>query len=133
MTTYFLLKKYQFMKVQLRKIEVNLKILVRLSMSKSSIISLPPPPQLMQTPQGTMISLLAFTITALSTKFIAFFISLQRVYYLSLEFYMGRSLQNTMTNIGINGACDEAMYQVETQKTLLMRFSSQDNDLKHWI
>jgi hypothetical protein len=36
----------------------------------------------------------------------------QRVYYLSLEFYMGRSLQNTMTNIGINGACDEAMYQV---------------------
>lgn len=26
---------------------------------------------------------------------------------------MGRSLQNTMINIGINGACDEAMYQVK--------------------
>ena len=25
---------------------------------------------------------------------------------------MGRSLQDTMINIGINGACDEAMYQV---------------------
>lgn len=37
---------------------------------------------------------------------------LQRVYYLSLEFYMGRSLQNTMINLGINSACDEAMYQV---------------------
>ena len=36
----------------------------------------------------------------------------QRVYYLSLEFYMGRALQNTMINIGIQGACDEAMYQV---------------------
>lgn len=40
--------------------------------------------------------------------------SLQRVYYLSLEFYMGRSLQNTMINLGINSACDEAMYQVTT-------------------
>lgn len=36
----------------------------------------------------------------------------QRVYYLSLEYYMGRSLQNTMINLGIQGACDEAMYQV---------------------
>ena len=25
---------------------------------------------------------------------------------------MGRSLTNTMINIGIQGACDEAMYQV---------------------
>lgn len=24
---------------------------------------------------------------------------------------MGRSLQNTMINLGIQGACDEAMYQ----------------------
>jgi hypothetical protein len=40
------------------------------------------------------------------------FIYLQRVYYISLEFYMGRALQNTMINIGIQGACDEAMYQV---------------------
>ena len=37
----------------------------------------------------------------------------KRVYYLSLEFYMGRSLTNTMINLGIQGACDEAMYQVE--------------------
>jgi len=36
----------------------------------------------------------------------------KRVYYLSLEFYMGRSLQNTMINLGIQGACDEAMYQL---------------------
>ena len=36
----------------------------------------------------------------------------QRVYYLSLEFYMGRSLTNTMINLGIQTACDEAMYQV---------------------
>ncbi|KAJ9596274.1 hypothetical protein L9F63_027100 [Diploptera punctata] len=35
-----------------------------------------------------------------------------RVYYLSLEYYMGRSLQNTMINLGIQGACDEAMYQL---------------------
>jgi glucan phosphorylase len=37
----------------------------------------------------------------------------QRVYYLSLEFYMGRSLTNTMINLGIQGACDEALYQVK--------------------
>jgi len=36
----------------------------------------------------------------------------KRVYYISLEFYMGRALQNTMINIGIQGACDEAMYQL---------------------
>ena len=36
----------------------------------------------------------------------------QRIYYLSLEFYMGRSLCNTMGNLGIQAACDEAMYQV---------------------
>nr|QDL52665.2 glycogen phosphorylase [Aphidius gifuensis] len=36
----------------------------------------------------------------------------KRVYYLSLEYYMGRSLQNTMINLGIQGACDEAMYQM---------------------
>lgn len=34
------------------------------------------------------------------------------MYYLSLEYYMGRSLQNTMINIGINSSCDEAMYQI---------------------
>ncbi|XP_059618719.1 glycogen phosphorylase [Phlebotomus argentipes] len=36
----------------------------------------------------------------------------KRVYYLSLEYYMGRSLQNTMINLGLQGACDEAMYQL---------------------
>lgn len=36
----------------------------------------------------------------------------KRVYYLSLEYYMGRSLQNTMINIGIQNSCDEAMYQL---------------------
>ncbi|XP_033303040.1 glycogen phosphorylase isoform X1 [Bombus vosnesenskii] len=36
----------------------------------------------------------------------------KRVYYLSLEYYMGRTLQNTMINLGIQGACDEAMYQM---------------------
>lgn len=36
----------------------------------------------------------------------------QRIYYLSLEFYMGRTLQNTMVNLGLQNACDEAIYQV---------------------
>lgn len=36
----------------------------------------------------------------------------KRVYYLSLEYYMGRTLQNTMINLGIQNACDEAMYQL---------------------
>lgn len=34
------------------------------------------------------------------------------VYYLSMEFYMGRTLENTMVNLGIENACDEAMYQL---------------------
>ncbi|XP_059350414.1 glycogen phosphorylase-like isoform X5 [Daphnia carinata] len=36
----------------------------------------------------------------------------KRVYYLSLEFYMGRTLTNTTVNLGIQSACDEAMYQL---------------------
>lgn len=36
----------------------------------------------------------------------------KRVYYLSLEYYMGRTLQNTMINLGINTSCDESMYQM---------------------
>uniref|UniRef100_A0A646QJD6 Alpha-1,4 glucan phosphorylase n=1 Tax=Hemiscolopendra marginata TaxID=943146 RepID=A0A646QJD6_9MYRI len=36
----------------------------------------------------------------------------KRVYYLSLEYYMGRSLINTMINLNIQNACDEAMYQL---------------------
>nr|ANB82448.1 glycogen phosphorylase [Lithobates sylvaticus] len=36
----------------------------------------------------------------------------KRTYYLSLEFYMGRTLQNTMINLGLQNACDEAIYQI---------------------
>uniref|UniRef100_A0A8D0CYF5 Alpha-1,4 glucan phosphorylase n=1 Tax=Sander lucioperca TaxID=283035 RepID=A0A8D0CYF5_SANLU len=36
----------------------------------------------------------------------------KRVYYISLEFYMGRALQNTMVNLALENACDEAMYQL---------------------
>ncbi|KAF3707854.1 Glycogen phosphorylase, brain form [Channa argus] len=36
----------------------------------------------------------------------------KRVYYLSLEFYMGRALQNTMISLGLQNACDEAIYQL---------------------
>uniref|UniRef100_A0A8D0W954 Alpha-1,4 glucan phosphorylase n=1 Tax=Sus scrofa TaxID=9823 RepID=A0A8D0W954_PIG len=36
----------------------------------------------------------------------------KRIYYLSLEFYIGRTLQNTMINLGLQNACDEAIYQL---------------------
>ncbi|XP_043552362.1 glycogen phosphorylase, brain form [Chiloscyllium plagiosum] len=36
----------------------------------------------------------------------------KRIYYLSLEFYMGRTLQNTMVNLGLENASDEAIYQL---------------------
>ncbi|XP_051901056.1 glycogen phosphorylase, muscle form [Pristis pectinata] len=36
----------------------------------------------------------------------------KRIYYLSLEFYMGRTLQNTMVNLGLQSSCDEAIYQL---------------------
>ncbi|KAJ8418340.1 hypothetical protein AAFF_G00140490 [Aldrovandia affinis] len=36
----------------------------------------------------------------------------KRIHYLSLEFYMGRTLQNTMINLGLETACDEAIYQL---------------------
>ncbi|KAF2981053.1 hypothetical protein EK904_002243 [Melospiza melodia maxima] len=39
-----------------------------------------------------------------------------RIYYLSLEFYMGRTLQNTMVNLGLQNACDEAIYQAPLQQ-----------------
>lgn len=39
-------------------------------------------------------------------------LSRQRIYYLSLEFYIGRTLQNTMVNLALENACDEATYQV---------------------
>uniref|UniRef100_A0A3P8P257 Alpha-1,4 glucan phosphorylase n=1 Tax=Astatotilapia calliptera TaxID=8154 RepID=A0A3P8P257_ASTCA len=41
----------------------------------------------------------------------------KRVYYLSLEFYMGRTLQNTMVNLALENACDEATYQVRVIHT----------------
>ncbi|XP_065833248.1 glycogen phosphorylase, muscle form-like [Oscarella lobularis] len=36
----------------------------------------------------------------------------KRIYYLSLEYYLGRSLTNTMINLDIDTACDESMYQL---------------------
>jgi len=36
----------------------------------------------------------------------------KRVYYLSLEYYIGRSLTNTMVNLGIQSEVDEALYQL---------------------
>lgn len=36
----------------------------------------------------------------------------KRVYYLSLEWYMGRTLGNTMLNLGVEHECDEAMFQL---------------------
>uniref|UniRef100_A0AAZ3SIR3 Alpha-1,4 glucan phosphorylase n=1 Tax=Oncorhynchus tshawytscha TaxID=74940 RepID=A0AAZ3SIR3_ONCTS len=42
----------------------------------------------------------------------------KRVYYLSLEFYMGRTLQNTMVNLALENACDEATYQVRDGSAL---------------
>lgn len=36
----------------------------------------------------------------------------KRVYYISMEFYMGRTLSNTMINLGIQNSCDEALYQL---------------------
>jgi hypothetical protein len=40
----------------------------------------------------------------------------KRVYYLSLEYYMGRSLSNMMINLGIESELDEALYEVETER-----------------
>ena len=37
---------------------------------------------------------------------------LQRVYYLSMEFYMGRTLSNCMINLGIENDIDEALYEM---------------------
>jgi len=36
----------------------------------------------------------------------------KRVYYLSLEWYMGRTLGNTMLNLGIEAECEEAMFHL---------------------
>lgn len=55
---------------------------------------------------------------------------LQRVYYLSLEFYMGRTLQNTMVNLALENACDEATYQVMQNYKRLRHMSF--NVFKKW-
>lgn len=54
---------------------------------------------------------------------------LQRVYYLSLEFYMGRTLQNTMVNLALENACDEATYQVRQR---IMGVKRQDTGMMHF-
>lgn len=36
----------------------------------------------------------------------------QRCYYLSMEYYMGRSLTNAMVNLGIDNSVEEAIYEV---------------------
>lgn len=36
----------------------------------------------------------------------------KRVVYCSLEFYMGRSLSNTMINLGIRSLCDKSLFQM---------------------
>jgi len=40
----------------------------------------------------------------------------KRVYYLSLEYYMGRTLTNSMLNLGIDNEVETAMYQLGLQK-----------------
>lgn len=52
-----------------------------------------------------------FYLCANAVRFVCFL--LQRIHYLSLEFYMGRTLQNTMINLGLQNTCDEAIYQVK--------------------
>ena len=42
------------------------------------------------------------------------------MYYISLEFYMGRTLQNTMVNLALENACDEATYQVRYHPLVLL-------------
>lgn len=36
----------------------------------------------------------------------------KRVYYMSMEYYMGRSLSNAMVNLGIESECEEALYEL---------------------
>lgn len=38
----------------------------------------------------------------------------QRCYYLSMEYYMGRSLTNAMVNLGIDSSVEEAIYEVSS-------------------
>lgn len=41
-----------------------------------------------------------------------FVVVMQRCYYLSMEYYMGRSLTNAMVNLGIETSVEEAIYEV---------------------
>uniref|UniRef100_A0A672LI69 Alpha-1,4 glucan phosphorylase n=1 Tax=Sinocyclocheilus grahami TaxID=75366 RepID=A0A672LI69_SINGR len=54
----------------------------------------------------------------------------KRVYYLSLEFYMGRTLQNTMVNLALENACDEAVYQVRLHLHLHLADAFIQSDLQ---
>ena len=51
------------------------------------------------------------TFSAIGRTFIFVCLLFQRIYYLSLEFYMGRTLSNTMLNLSLQSAVDEALYQ----------------------
>jgi glucan phosphorylase len=42
----------------------------------------------------------------------------KRVHYLSLEYYMGRSLSNMMINLGIESELDEALYDVQGEREI---------------
>ncbi len=44
----------------------------------------------------------------------------KRVYYLSLEYYMGRSLSNMMINLGIESELDEALYEVGEENIVVV-------------
>lgn len=64
---------------------------------------------------GLMLKVNYFRLPSLSYSYLTLprcLPTIQRVYYLSLEFYMGRTLQNTMINLGLQNACDESIYQV---------------------
>ena len=41
--------------------------------------------------------------------------SLQRVYYLSMEYYMGRSLTNAMVNLNVDSEVEEALFEVSKE------------------
>lgn len=48
----------------------------------------------------------------IQTKQRYFEVDPKRVYYLSMEFYMSRSLVNAMINLKIDGECDRALYEL---------------------
>ena len=50
---------------------------------------------------------------------------MQRVYYISMEFLVGRSLMNAMVNLGIESEIEEALYEVlliSSNKIFMMVF-----------